>query len=161
MALLGAFQAGYAGFNGLTIVLPAIAATGVIVAAVYLLIMFKDMFYGPNNNPENQRLKDIKPWEIAMVAPLIVLIFWGGLHPNTFFDKMDASLNAARLMAINPPGERPSWAEPTHEITAKGELVQVAPRRDLWEPYTVLNVISPGKLNFELEPVTRAQVIPQ
>lgn len=161
MALMGAFQAGYAEFNGLTIVLPAIAATGVIVAAVYLLIMFKDMFYGPNNNPENQRLKDIKPWEIAMVAPLIVLIFWGGLHPNTFFDKMDASLNAARLMAINPPGERPSWAEPTHEITAKGELVQVAPRRDLWEPYTVLNVISPGKLNFEMEPGTRAQVIPE
>ncbi len=157
LALLGAFQAGFAGFNGLSVVLPAIAATGVIVAAVYLLIMFKDMFYGPNNNPENQRLKDIKPWEIAMVAPFIVLIFWGGLYPNTFFDKMDASLNAARLMAVNPAGQRPSWAEPTHEITAKGQLVEVAPRENLWEGISVVRTISEGKLNFEPETELRAE----
>ena len=122
LALMGAFQAGFAGMNGLTIVLPAIAATGVIVAAVYLLIMFKDMFYGPNNNPENQRLKDIKPWEVAMVAPFIVLIFWGGMQPAIFFDRMDASLNAARLMATSPAGQRPIWSDATHEITVEGKL---------------------------------------
>ncbi|MBL8061068.1 MAG: NADH-quinone oxidoreductase subunit M [Chthonomonas sp.] len=123
LALMGAFQAGFAGMNGLTVVLPAIAATGVIVAAVYLLIMFKDMFYGPNNNSENQRLKDIKPWEVAMIAPFIILIFWGGLQPAVFFERMDASLNAARLMATTPAGERPNWSEKAHEISAEGNLV--------------------------------------
>lgn len=124
LALMGAFQAGFAGMNGLSIVLPAIATTGVIVAAIYLLILFKDMFYGPNNNPENQRLKDIKPWEVVLVAPFIVLIFWGGLQPKIFLDRMDVSLNAARLMATSPAGQRPSWADSAHEVSLEGKLVQ-------------------------------------
>lgn len=124
LALMGAFQAGFAGMNGLTIVLPAIATTGVIVAAIYLLILFKDMFYGPNHNPENQRLKDIKPWEVVLVAPFIVLILWGGLQPKIFLDRMDVSLNAARLMATSPAGQRPSWADSAHEVNLEGKLVQ-------------------------------------
>lgn len=156
MALLGAFEAGMAGFNGLTVILPAIAATGVIVAAVYLLIMFKDMFYGPNKNPENQRLKDLKPWEVALLAPFIVLIFWGGLYPNTFFSKMDASLSAARLMAINPPGERPMWSEMTHEIDSKGALVEVAPR-DSIRTYNTIRTISDGKMQFTGSAILRAE----
>lgn len=125
LALMGAFQAGLNGMNGLTVVLPAIAATGVIVAAIYLLIMFKDMFYGPNKNPDNLRLKDIKPWEVALVAPFIILIFWGGLQPGTFFSRMDVSLNAARLMATSPAGDRPNWGEASHEVDASGKLVKV------------------------------------
>ncbi len=148
LALLGAFQAGVAGFNGLNVVLPAVAAAGVIVAAVYLLIMFKAMFYGPNDNPENQRLKDLKSWEIAMMAPLIILIFWGGLAPNTFFEKMEASVSAVRLMAINPAGERPSWGMITHEIDGNGALVEVQPRTSL-DSYVTVRVISEPKLNFE------------
>ena len=124
LALMGAFQAGFAGMNGLTIVLPAIATTGVIVAAIYLLILFKDMFYGPNHNPENQRLKDIKPWEVVLVAPFILLILWGGLQPKIFLDRMDVSLNAARLMATSPAGQRPSWADSAHEVSLEGKLVQ-------------------------------------
>lgn len=124
LALMGAFQAGFAGMNGLTIVLPAIATTGVIVAAIYLLILFKDMFYGPNHNPENQRLKDIKPWEVVLIAPFIVLILWGGLQPKVFLDRMDVSLNAARLMATSPAGQRPSWADSAHEVSLEGKLVR-------------------------------------
>ncbi len=136
LALMGAFQAGFAGMNGLTIVLPAIATTGVIVAAIYLLILFKDMFYGPNHNPENQRLKDIKPWEVVLIAPFIVLILWGGLQPKIFLDRMDVSLNAARLMATSPAGQRPSWADSAHEVSLEGKLVQslslgVAPKEEV------------------------------
>lgn len=127
LALMGAFRAGFAGFNNMPLILPVLAATGVIIAAVYLLIMFMRMFYGPNDNPENQRLKDLKPWEIALAGCFVVFMFWGGLSPNTFLKPMERSLGAVRLMAINPAGQRPSWQEADQEIDATGQLVRRLP----------------------------------
>ncbi len=127
MAMLGAFQAAFAGSFGLNIGYSVIAGAGVILAAVYLLVMFMRMFYGPNENPENRRLRDLKPWEIAMCGAFVLFIFWGGLHPNTFLKPMEASIGATRMMALNPEGKRPSWENPSHEIDAKGNLVRVAP----------------------------------
>jgi NADH-quinone oxidoreductase subunit M len=124
MALMGAFEAGFAGAFGLNLVYVTIAGIGVILAAVYLLWMFQKMFYGPNDNPENQRLKDIKPWEIAMSMTLVVFIFWGGLHPNTFLKPMEATIQATRMMAVNPLGERPNWADDQYSITANGDLMR-------------------------------------
>lgn len=109
LALLGAFQASYQGWFGLNLWFAGLAGVGVILAAVYLLWMFQKLFYGPNDNPENQRLKDLKPWEIVMCGLLVVLIFWGGFYPNTFLKPMEASVSATRAMALAPVGERPTW----------------------------------------------------
>ncbi|MFZ4506453.1 MAG: complex I subunit 4 family protein [Fimbriimonas sp.] len=130
LAMMGAFEASFAGAYGLNIGFAIVAGFGVVLAAVYLLYMFQQVFYGPNNNPDNQRLKDLKPWEIALCGSFVVFIFWGGLSPNTFLKPMEASLQATRLMAINPVGQRPDWNDSTMEVdfsaTAKdpGALVQ-------------------------------------
>lgn len=149
LALLGAFRAGHAGVNGLNVAIPVIAATGVIVAAVYLLVMFMKVFYGPNANPENHRLKDLKPWEIALAGALVLFMFWGGLYPNTFLAPMERSIGAVRLMAINPEGKRPSWSVIDQDIDEKGRLMTVAPRdaQDLTSP-TYLDVISENRIDF-------------
>lgn len=139
LAMLGAFQACYAGFNGLSSWFIGIAGLGVVLAAVYLLYMFQQVFYGKNENPENKRLRDIKPWEIAMVGLLIVFIFWGGLYPNTFLKPMEASVGAARLMAIDGPMERPSWADDTQDIDANMNLVAGG------------RIVAPAKLYFGLD----------
>ncbi len=138
LALLGAFKASYAGFNGLNMWFAALAASGVILAAVYLLYMFQQVFYGKNDQPDNKRLKDIKPWEIAMCGSLVVLILWGGLYPSTFLKPMEASIGAARLMAINGEGTRPTWADPTQEIDNDLNLVAGG------------QILSPAKLYFDL-----------
>ena len=122
MAMLGAFESAFKGAYGLNISYSVIAGFGVVLAAVYLLIMFMRTFYGPNDNPENHRLKDIKTWEIAMVGVFIVFIFWGGLYPNTFLKPTESSIQAVRLMATNPPGQRPAWADPTMAVNAQGEM---------------------------------------
>ncbi|MEQ1822620.1 MAG: NADH-quinone oxidoreductase subunit M [Fimbriimonadaceae bacterium] len=131
LALFGAFQSSWAGLYGLNYWLPALAGIGVILSAVYLLWMFQKVFYGPNNNPENQRLKDIKPWEIAMAGTLVVMIFVGGVFPNIFLKPMEKSITATRMMAINPVGQRPTWRDNTHEIDVAGGLtangVTIAP----------------------------------
>jgi NADH-quinone oxidoreductase subunit M len=128
LAMLGFFKSAYTGQFGLNLLYAVIAGAGVILAAVYLLWMFQKMFYGPNTNPENQRLKDIKGWEIAMAGSLVVLIFWGGFYPSTFLKPMEASLNATRMMALNPVGERPVWNDLTMDIDKTGNLVHVGPR---------------------------------
>src|SRR5690606_12188414 len=70
------------------------AATGVILAAVYMLHATLRMFWGPNDNPENQELADVGRREFAVLAPLVALVFVLGLFPGVFLDKMNPSVDA-------------------------------------------------------------------
>jgi NADH-quinone oxidoreductase subunit M len=67
----------------------AVGATlGVILAALYMLTMVQKVFFGPLNNPENKRLKDINPREMLAAAPLVAFVFIIGLFPRIFLDTM-------------------------------------------------------------------------
>ncbi|RMH73207.1 MAG: NADH-quinone oxidoreductase subunit M [Gemmatimonadetes bacterium] len=84
LILVGVFQehAGYAAF----------AASGVILSAVYMLWMFQRVMFGKLENPANKLLKDINFREIIVLTPFIILIFWMGIYPKTFLDKMEPSV---------------------------------------------------------------------
>src|SRR5438270_6418168 len=70
-----------------------IAATGVILAAIYLLWLIQKVFYGPMTNEENKHVPEIAWNEIAALVPLIVLMVWIGVHPNTFLKRMSPSVH--------------------------------------------------------------------
>jgi NADH-quinone oxidoreductase subunit M len=70
----------------------AIAGLGIILGAVYMLWMVQRVFWGPLDIRANEALPDVNLREIFVVAPLIVLIIWIGVHPNTFLEPMEASV---------------------------------------------------------------------
>ncbi len=145
MAMMGAFEAAFAGAFGLNLAYIVIAGFGVVLAAVYLLYMFQQVFYGKNDNPENQRLKDIKPGEIAMCGILVVFIFWGGLYPSTFLKPMESAIGAARMMAVNPVGQRPVWSDQNHQIDGQMNLVSNG------------QIIAPANLHFPMKSAEPAE----
>ncbi len=72
----------------------AIAGTGVIFGAVYMLWMFQRVMFGPLKNPENEKLRDLSLREVVVLLPLLFMAIWMGVKPNLFFAKMDASVAA-------------------------------------------------------------------
>src|SRR5438105_9466558 len=71
LVLLGTF-----GTNRLRAVL---AATGVILSAVYMLWMYQRVIWGEVTNDKNKSLLDLVRREHAMLIPVLVMIFWMGI----------------------------------------------------------------------------------
>ncbi len=71
-----------------------VAASGVILGAIYMLSMFRRVMFGELKHEENKHLKDVSPREFAYMLPLVVAVFLIGFFPQTCFDKMRTSVDA-------------------------------------------------------------------
>jgi len=117
LTLLGAFRWGYAeaaagaGFwasYGYVL----FACTGVVLGAVYLLWMIERVFFGKVLQERNQHIPDLNRRELAVFLPLVAIIFWMGLYPKPFIDKMEPTVdkwlqqveNGAAKTVELPPG---------------------------------------------------------
>lgn len=65
-----------------------LAATGVILAAVYLLWMVQRMLFGPLDNAANEELQDMNVREIFTMGSLMGAAVVLGLAPNLVLDKI-------------------------------------------------------------------------
>lgn len=78
----------------------AISVTGVVLGAAYMLWMVKKVFFGPKGeivthaeHDKEHALHDLNLREFAVLAPMVVMIFWMGLFPNHFMDFSKASID--------------------------------------------------------------------
>ena len=68
-----------------------ISATGVILAAAYMLWAVQRILYNPLDKPANAELTDLNWREITLLAPLLFLIVWMGVYPKPVLSRMEAS----------------------------------------------------------------------
>jgi NADH-quinone oxidoreductase subunit M len=76
-------------------VIGSIAVLGVIFGAVYMLWMFKRVFFGkpgPLVTDEHHHLHDLSVREMAILVPMVVLVFWMGLFPVHFLSYSETSI---------------------------------------------------------------------
>jgi NADH-quinone oxidoreductase subunit M len=72
--------------------LVALATSGVILAAVYLLWMVYRIFWGPIDRDENRDMADLNLREIALMVPLLVLMVVLGFFPSPFLEKSEPAV---------------------------------------------------------------------
>ena len=89
LILLGTFTSKASSFS---VVFAAVAALGVIFAAVYMLWMFQRVMFGEVTKEENKKLKDLSLREIIVLLPLIFFIIQIGVYPKPFLSRMDATV---------------------------------------------------------------------
>jgi NADH-quinone oxidoreductase subunit M len=65
---------------------------GIALGAAYLLWLFQRTMLGELDNEKNRLLPDLNWREVVYFAPLVVLIFWIGLHPQPWFRFMERSV---------------------------------------------------------------------
>jgi NADH-quinone oxidoreductase subunit M len=86
LTLLGAFQA-----NSLVALF---ATTGVILSAAYALYLYRNVIFGVLDKPSLMNIADLSTREIVILAPLVVLTLYYGVHPQPIIDASAASAEA-------------------------------------------------------------------
>lgn len=126
LILVGAFSSETVGMP----LLIALATTGVILAAVYLLWMLYRMFFGPLTNEENRTMVDLNAREIALLTPLAVLMVVIGVMPQPFLNVSEPAttylletIERKRLAALEEAERR----QQTTQATFDGERFSIEP----------------------------------
>ena len=68
-----------------------LSATGIIIGAGYMLWLYQRVFF-METNPKVSGLSDIDAREILTLLPMVILVFWIGIYPDTFLGYMHASV---------------------------------------------------------------------
>ena len=84
LILLGTFRT--------NVTFAVIGTFGIVLAAVYMLWMVQRVFFGEITRDENRQLRDINWRERLITLPLIVMVFWIGIYPQTFIGKIEPSV---------------------------------------------------------------------
>lgn len=79
----------------------ALAATGMILSAVYMLWMYQRVIFGESHNPANAKMRDLSGREKLALAPMIALIFFMGIYPQAFLSRSRTAVETIRAR-INP-----------------------------------------------------------
>jgi NADH-quinone oxidoreductase subunit M len=73
-----------------------VAVAGVVLGAVYMLWMFKRVFFGEKGElvkDTHHPLQDLSWREITVMVPMIIMVFWMGIFPGSFLNYSKASID--------------------------------------------------------------------
>ncbi len=110
LVLMGAYQA-----DGL---IAALATTGVVLGAAYMLVLYRRVIFGESKNADAAAMPDVTKLELGYFIPLLALVLWLGVAPGFVMDRIGPSVN--RLIAqvtMNKPVE----AKPENQFISQLE----------------------------------------
>jgi NADH-quinone oxidoreductase subunit M len=93
LILVGTFKA--------TRIFAIVAATGVILAAAYMLWMYQRVMFGELTKPENKVLKDLSAREVLVLSCVTLFIVWIGIYPQTFLSRMEPTVKSYLFQVQN------------------------------------------------------------
>ncbi len=88
LALLGTFK--------VDTTMAFLATSGVVLGAAYMLVLYKRVVFGPQENEDAAALPDIDKREFAFLAPLAIMVIWLGVSPNFVMDRIGPSVEKLR-----------------------------------------------------------------
>jgi NADH-quinone oxidoreductase subunit M len=116
----------------------ALASLGVILAAAYMLWMVQRVAFGVPSQTFLPKLQDLSPREMAILAPLVVLVFVIGLFPNPLLTRMHASVEKV-IARMAPPPLTPATASQQFEplmqpVAREASTLGIMPRLEESDP---------------------------
>jgi NADH-quinone oxidoreductase subunit M len=84
LTLLGAFQ--------VNTIVAALAATGVVFGAAYMLLLYRKVVFGPQDNADAAKMPDVDGREIGMLAVLAAGVIYLGVFPGVIMDRISPSV---------------------------------------------------------------------
>lgn len=98
-----------AGAFGANMAVGAVAVVGALLAAAYLLGMFRRVALGPASVGRRYEIWDVNRREMAAILPLVVFVFWVGLYPKPFLNIVHVSVEhlLQQVHGHDPGAERP------------------------------------------------------
>ena len=64
----------------------ALAATGLILGAAYMLMLYRRVIFGKLEHDDLKSISDLTWREAAIFTPLVILVLWMGIYPASFLD---------------------------------------------------------------------------
>lgn len=126
-----AFELGYK-------VMAVLSVFGVVLGAWYMLFLVQRVFFGPlkeaDHSHDGPPVRDMSLREGAALVPLVVFVFWIGLWPEFFLERMRPTLEPLARPAAQAYYERHQGdeqhsrqlvAEPLHLKKAHGKELQI------------------------------------
>jgi NADH-quinone oxidoreductase subunit M len=99
LALVGAYEA--------SSTVAAVATTGIILGAAYMLWLYWRVAYGTSRNPDAAAMPDLTARELVSLGSIAAVVLWMGVYPESFLAPMrrDVGTLLARVERANPPGD--------------------------------------------------------
>ena len=85
----------------------AVAATGIILGAAYMLYLYRRVAFGEQKNADAAAMPDLDKREWLMMAPIAAAVLWMGVYPESFLAPMRQDIAAleARVIRARPEGD--------------------------------------------------------
>jgi NADH-quinone oxidoreductase subunit M len=81
-----------------------LASLGVVLGAVYMLKLYRDVFFGPVTRPEREKVPDVDKGELSYLVPVVLLILLLGILPNLVMERTQKAVDfvANRYSEFSP-----------------------------------------------------------